>query len=189
MSRHSKSEQFMEEYELVQACKKGLAAAQNVLYRQYAKSLLILCIRYIGNKEEAKELLMDSFVQSFRNFSQFQYLGEGSLQAWLKRIAISQCLMHLRKKNIVYLELKDEYDELPIVNNDIIDQMSVGEIMQLIHNLPSGYRSVFNLYVFEQLSHKEIAVMLEISESTSKTQLHKARQLLQKQFLQAQKKI
>lgn len=173
---------FKDEFDLVQGCKDRIPAAQSALYKQYGKSLLILCLRYVSNEEDAKELLTDSFIAAFNNFSKFEYKGEGSVQAWLKRIAINQCLMHLRKNKMRFEEIKDTHDEQQSSNENVMEQMSAREILLLIHNLPPGYRAVFNLYVFEELPHKEIAELLQISESTSKSQLYKARQLLQKQL-------
>ena len=140
-------------------------------------------------REDAKELLTDSFVAAFAGINKFEYLGAGSLQAWLKRIAINQCLMQLRKRNLHFQELKESDEGAAMAQEDVIAQLGAREIMLLIHNLPPGYRTVFNLYVFEEMPHKEIALLLGISESTSKSQLFKARLLLQKQVLQAQKSI
>lgn len=181
-----KGQNYKDEFELVEDCKKGFRMAQNALYYRYAESFMILCLRYVSSNEEAREILMDTFINAYKNISKFQYMGEGSLLAWLKRLAINQCLMHLRKKNIRFLELKDGGDHDAVISDDIVSQLSAREIMILIHNLPPGYRTVFNLYVFEEMSHKEIAQLLEITESTSKTQLYKARLLLQKQIRQIQ---
>jgi RNA polymerase sigma-70 factor (ECF subfamily) len=116
-------------------------------------------------------------------------MGTGSLFAWLKKIAINQCLMHLRKNKMRFEAIQEIYEERYEENDSVLAQMNVREILFLIHNLPPGYRAVFNLYVFEEMQHKEIAALLNISESTSKSQLHKARQLLQKQFTKSNKEI
>ncbi|MES2477510.1 MAG: sigma-70 family RNA polymerase sigma factor [Bacteroidota bacterium] len=177
------------EYKLAQECRAGNQAAQHNLYQLYAKQLMVLCLRYVSNEEDAKEILTDTFVTAFRNFSKFDYKGEGSVQAWLKRIAVNQCLMHLRKNKLRFEEIKDKHEGQVNNNENVLEQMSAKEIMQLIHNLPPGYRTVFNLYVFEEMPHKDIAALLQISESTSKSQLYKARQLLQKQLIQQKKEI
>lgn len=180
---------FTDEQQLVHECRLSKPAAQQMLYRQYAKKLMLLCLRYVTNEEDAKELLTDAFIAAFKGFSKFEYLGEGSVLAWLKRIAINQCLMHLRKNKMHFEEIKEFHEEQKSSNENVMDQMTAREIMLLIHNLPPGYRAVFNLYVFEEMPHKEIASLLNISESTSKSQLHKARQLLQKQLAKQKQEI
>lgn len=174
-------EHIYAENDLVQACRKGHSGARSMLYRQYADRILILCLRYAGNREDARELLSDVFVNAFERFSQFEYRGEGSVLAWLSRVAVNHCLMYLRRKRLYFEELKEEYEQGE--DASVLGQLGAKELMALIHTLPQGYRTVFNLFVFEEMSHKEIAVLLDISESTSKTQLHKARQLLQKQLM------
>lgn len=180
---------YTDEFELVEGCRKGIPAAQNALYRQYTSALLILCMRYVGDAEDAKDVLMEALVNAYRNFDRFDYLGPGSLQAWLKRLAVNQCLMLLRKRKLQFRELDEIYEEqIADADNDgVISGLSIKEIMLLIQELPPGYRTVFNLYVFEEMTHKEIAGLLRISENTSKSQLHKARGLLQKQLVQSQR--
>ena len=173
---------FNNEQQLLEGCRKANPLAQQAMYSQYAKSLMLLCLRYVGNEENAKELLTDSFVAAFQNFSKFEYKSKENVQAWLKRIAINQCLMHLRQKKIQFVEI-NEVIENAEGGDEINAAMNAKEIMKRINSLPLGYRTVFNLYVFEEMKHKEIAALLHISENTSKTQLHKARLLLQKQLL------
>jgi RNA polymerase sigma-70 factor, ECF subfamily len=179
---------YTDDSTLVERCKNGDALAQKLVYENNVKCLMIICLRYIKNKQDAHEVLMDSFCNCFKMIGGFQYLGSGSLQAWLKKIAVNQCLMFLRKKSIDFKELDEKIEyRLPIESTEhIIDQMSAKEIIQLIEDLPTGYRTVFNLYVFEDMPHKEIARSLNISENTSKSQLHKARMLLQKKIVQSQ---
>lgn len=177
------------EYELAQTCKAGNPAAQQSLYRLYARQLMKLCLRYVVNEEDAKELLTDTFIAAFQNFKQFEYKSEGSLQAWLSRIAINQCLMHLRKNKLRFEEIIDLHEEQMYSNDSALQQMSAKEILNLVQQLPAGYRAVFNLHVFEEMTHKEIAGLLQISESTSKSQLHKARQLLQRKLAHLKQEI
>jgi RNA polymerase sigma-70 factor (ECF subfamily) len=183
MSIPLKSHDQIEEFELACAYQKGLPSAQNILYRKYAQTILILCLRYIAAREDAQEVLADVFVDAFKHFPTFVYVGKGSVRAWLSRIAVNRCLMQLRKKNLHFEEMKEEYQSRAENTETAIDGLSAKELMQLIHRLPPGYRTVFNLYVFEELPHKEIAMLLGITENTSKSQLYKARQLLQKQLL------
>lgn len=170
----------LNEQRLIEGCKRGIPADQKVLYHRYGRTLMLLCQRYADSREDAEEILADAFVTAFGKISSFEYRGEGSLQAWLKRIAVNQCLMRMRKSNIRFEELGVDVTEP--TDQSVLEQMGAREIMLLIHNLPPGYRTIFNLYVFEEMTHKEIASMLQISENTSKSQLHKARQLLQKQL-------
>lgn len=177
------------EYKLAQECRAGSKTAQHHLYRLYARQLMVLCLRYINNEEDAKEILADAFVTAFRSFSTFDYKGEGSVLAWLRRITINQCLMHLRRNKMRFDEINERHEEQLNIHENILQHMTAKEIMLLIHNLPPGYRAVFNLYIFEEMPHKEIATLLQISESTSKSQLFKARQLLQKQLMKQKQEI
>lgn len=145
--------------------------------------MMLLCYRYIPDREDAQEVLMDAFYQFFKNISGFTWRGEGSVKAWLKKIVINQCLMHLRKQKMAFADVDGAVVENIGMDNSIIAQLSVKEIMQLVHTLPDGYRTVFNLYVFDGMGHKEIAELLGISENTSKSQLHKARTVLHKKLL------
>lgn len=184
-----KNSTYSEEFELACGCKRDIPSAQNGLYRNYAPAILVLCLRYIADRERAEEVLADTFIDAFKHFAKFDYLGEGSVRAWLSRIAVNRCLMYLRKKNLHFEEIKEEY-ELNAGNGETaIDQLSAKELMLLIENLPPGYRTVFNLYVFEELPHKEIAALLGITESTSKSQLYKARQILQKQLVYLKREL
>lgn len=176
MSIHTLHEQT-----LAKGCAGGERIAQRQLYEQYVDYMMLVCLRYIANAEDAQEAMLDGFVNVYKNIDRYEYRGDGSLKAWIKKIMINQCLMHLRKKNNV-LAQADELTEIHEVQVDVdaITRMSAKELMQLVHTLPDGYRTVFNLYVFEGMQHKEIAMAMSISESTSKSQLHKAKTLLQK---------
>lgn len=177
------------ESDLVQGCKEQNAFAQKLLYNQYAEPLMVLCLRYIVNKEDARDVLMKALVACFRDIKAFEYRGEGSLKAWLKKVTVNHCLMHLRKQRDFFREWDDKLEgQVETVSEQhAVSQLAVKEIMQWIHALPVGYKTVFNLYVFEDMGHKEIAAVLGISENTSKSQLHKARALLQKQIIDAQR--
>lgn len=180
---------FVNEEGLIKGCKEGNAQAQKALYNQYVDQLMLVCLRYANNKEDAKDMLMQGMVACFKSIHTLEYRGEGSLRAWLKKVMVNQCLMQLRKQKEAFRELDSALEEqLPGQQNDCPDmQLSVKEIMLWIHELPPGYRTVFNLYVFEDMGHKDIAAILGISESTSKTQLHKARALLQNKIIRSQK--
>jgi RNA polymerase sigma factor (sigma-70 family) len=174
----------MDEAGLVGHCKNNEAAAQKILYIRYAEDMMLLCLRYISQPEDAKEVLMDGFLSFFKNIGGFTYRGEGSVKAWLKKIVLNQCLSYLRKRNPVFIAAKDGQYEHVANNESVLDHLTAKEIMRMIHALPDGYRVVFNLYVFEGMNHKEIGNMLGITESTSKSQLHRARALLREKILQ-----
>lgn len=179
---------YKDEQALAKGCKEGNAQAQKALYDAYAEPLMIVCLRYAANSEDARDMLMQSLVACFKSIGSFNYLGEGSLRAWLKKVTVNQCLMQLRKKRELFRELDSSLEErLPALHDHSpVMQLTVKEIMVWIHELPDGYRTVFNLYVFEDMSHKEIAALLGISENTSKSQLHKARALLQNRITESQ---
>jgi len=174
---------------MIEGCRKGDPAAQRLLYDTYVNTVLVLCLRYISDRHDAREVMMDAFLNCYKHIASFEVQGEGSLKAWLKRIAINQCLMYLRKRRASWQELEGQYDLSDDGQESGLDRLSAKELMQYIQELPDGYRTVFNLYAFESFSHREIADTLQITESTSKSQLHKARNLLQKRIMQAKNKV
>lgn len=168
---------------LVNCCKNNEPSAQKALYNIYVKDMMVLCLRYIANNEDAKEVLMDAFLSFFRNIGSFTYQGVGSVKAWLKKIVVNQCLMHLRKQHPAFdtnTDITGYVDKE--VDDDTFGQLAVKEILKLVRELPDGYRMVFNLYVFEGMNHREIGEALEISENTSKSQLHRARAILKEKI-------
>lgn len=169
---------------LVSCCRKGDEQARKILYMKYVEEMLLLCLRYIKEKEDAREVLMDAFLKFFNNIDDFEYRGEGSVRAWLKKITISYCLMFLRKRAVLFDQINDNdfYQEMAAAD-DVTGMINAKEIMKLIHTLPDGCRTVFNMYVFEEMTHKDIALMLNISEGTSKSQLHLARKLLKEKIM------
>ena len=177
-----------DEQHLVKCCQNNSPSAQKVLYNRYVESMMILCLRYIVNHEDAKEVLLDGFMNCFKHIGSFTYQGEGSVKAWLKKIVVNQCLMYLRKKQPFFIQAKEgEHYDSSGSDDDVLGSLGVKEIIKLVHSLPDGYRAVFNLYVFEGKNHREIGEMLSISENTSKSQLHRARTMLKEQLLQKAK--
>lgn len=165
--------------ELVIAAKKGNASAQKKLFDALADRMLILCRRYVKNKEDAEEILLDGFYKFFKHLHHFNYVNEAGLYAWLKKILINECLMFLRKKNVFIMSTESSAAEI-VLEEDALNNLSAEEIFKLIVQLPVGYRTVFNLHIIEGIQHKEIARLLGITEGTSKSQLSKAKSLLQK---------
>lgn len=167
---------------LIKEAKRGSAAAQKCLFDQLADKLLQVCRRYVKNPEDAEELLLDGFCKFFTKLSAFNYQSEAALYMWLKRIMINECLMFLRKRNVFNMVTEAAADEI-YLQEEALNNLSANEIFNLIILLPVGYRTVFNLYEVEGYDHKEIAAMLGIAEGTSKSQLSKAKYLLQKMLL------
>lgn len=179
----------MNEAELAKRCGKGDNLARKLLYEQYAGSLMAVCIRYTGDRDVAQDILHDGFLRIFRSFGQFTYQGKGSLRAWLTRIMVNESLGYLRKKSstpqeTTLGEVPDMADE-----EDGCTQIPQPVLMRFIRELPEGYRTIFNLYVLEEKSHKEIARLLGITEHTSSSQLHRAKALLIKRIEEYRKKI
>lgn len=172
----------IDERSLIDECVHGDRRAQKMLYERYCNEMMFVCYRYISERETAKEVLSEGFLNCYRSIGQFSYQGEGSFNAWLKRIVVNQCLMHLRKKpGPLVVDISESASDIAVDEN-ILGRLSAKEILDLIHRLPPGYRSVFNLYFFEDKKLVEIASLLEVSENTVKSQLRKAKLLLQKQI-------
>ena len=173
----------MELQQLLKECKRNSVTAQKYLFDRYANRFFLLCRRYLKTNEQAEEVLMNGFLKIFHSMNKFNYTTDAATISWMKRIMVNECLQELRKKNS-FLLVAEELAEDISTSDDILANMAATEIYQLIMQLPTGYRTVFNLAVIEQMSHKEIAAVLRISEGTSKSQLSKARQMLQQMLEQ-----
>jgi RNA polymerase sigma factor (sigma-70 family) len=173
----------MEIAELIIEAKNRSAAAQKCLFDLLADKMMLVCRRYVKSREDAEEILLDGFYKFFKNLDGFNYQSDAALVAWLKKIMINECLMFLRKKNVFTMVTENAAEEIPF-EEDALNNLSASEIFNLIIQLPVGYRTVFNLYVIEGIEHKEIAGLMGISDGTSKSQLSKAKSLLQKILLQ-----
>jgi len=141
---------------------------------------MTVCRRYASDLTEAEDILQESFIRVFSNISQYRF--EGSLEGWIRRIVIHTALRILQKKKIRFAEIKDDLDIEQSMTVDGIASLSAEELLKLISALPEGYRIVFNLYVLEGYDHNEIAAMLDINAATSRSQLSKARKVLQTQI-------
>ncbi len=145
--------------------------------------MLMVCMRYVKNLPDAEEMMLNGFYNFFKSIDRFVYSNEGSIGAWLKKIMVNECLMFLRKKGELQI-VEEEHAAETGIEDGHIGRMSANEIFRLIMTLPVGYRTVFNLFVVEGYSHKEIATLTGITEGTSKSQLNKARGMLQKTMKQ-----
>ncbi|MDQ2718592.1 MAG: sigma-70 family RNA polymerase sigma factor [Bacteroidota bacterium] len=168
--------------DLIAETRQGSAAAQKCLFDVMSDKLLMICRRYVKNPEDAEEIMLDGFYKFFKQLSAFTYKSDAALFGWLKQIMINECLMFLRKKN-VFTIVSDSDAENILVEEEALNNLSAAEIFNLVIQLPVGYRTVFNLYEIEGMGHKEIASLLGISDGTSKSQLSKAKVLLQKMLL------
>jgi len=172
---------FNHEAQLVKSLRKQDPKAQRQLFEKYSPRMLGLCFRYAGDEMIAEDIMVEGFMRVFSKIDQFS--GDGSFEGWMRRIMVNEALGFLRKqKRILEDTLSDEAEN--IADYAYADQnLNTEELLALISELPAGYRTVFNLYAIEGYSHMEIADMLGISESTSKSQLHRARAMLQKMVL------
>jgi RNA polymerase sigma-70 factor (ECF subfamily) len=172
--------------EILNGCVRGKASAQRELYDKYSRPLLGICIRYAGSVEEAEDILQEGFVKIFFNIDHFK--GEGSLIAWMRRIMINTAITAYHKA------LKHKYhDDIEDIRETDITQhewseadFTAEELKNIILRMPDGYRMVFNLYAIEGYKHREIAVMLNIDENTSKSQYSRARRWLQERLIKVQ---
>jgi len=171
----------LEAITIIQGCKDNQSWAQKALFDQLAPSMMTVCKRYTGNLQDAEEVMLTGFMQFFKKIHQFEYRGEGSISAYLRRIMIHQSLMHLRKQPLITDQ--EVEDTLISDDQDPLDRLCAAEIVEYIARLPPGYRTIFNLYVIDGMSHREIADMLHIKEGTSKSQLSKARSLLKQMII------
>lgn len=167
--------------ELVEACLKGSADAQRLLFERYSGRMMGLCLRYAGSREEAEDMLQEGFIRVFEKLDKFS--GTGAFSGWMSTVIVNSALIMIRKKKREgYQEDIDEVSDLRNDEVDVLSQMSANELMAVVQQMPQGYRTVFNLFAIEGYAHKEIADMLDITESTSKTQFHKAKAFLRKEL-------
>lgn len=171
----------LSDQEIIRGCLRRKRKAQKALFEKYHPVMMGICMRYAKSRSEAEDVLLMGFSRIYRKIKQFE--GQGSFEAWMKRIMVNLAIDNFRK-NIkhYYNEDIDDIHDGSIPADEIPDIFSVEEILKTIQNLPVGYRIVFNLFAIEGYTHKEIAEILGISESTSKTQLLKARKKLQVQL-------
>ncbi|MGM9506159.1 RNA polymerase sigma factor [Larkinella sp. GY13] len=173
---------YSTEAQLITALQRADSRAQKALFERYSSKMLTICVRYVSNRYEAEEILMDGFMRVFEKIG--QYKSEGSFEGWIRRIMVNESLMYLRKNKQWRAEIALE-DAAPEADTTFADQDLMAEdLMNLLEQLPAGYKTVFNLYAIEGYSHAEIAESLGITESTSKSQLHRARALLQRLLTQ-----
>ncbi len=170
----------IEEQELAERCRRGENEARRQLYERYADRMFAVCLRYAGNRELAEDLLHDGFLKIFESMDKFTWRGEGSLRAWMERVVVNTVLQYFRKQDV--LQQSVDLESIPEIYAEpdvtVIDAIPSKLLMRFIEELPVGYRTVFNLYVLEGKSHKEIAQLLGIQEKSSASQLARAKATL-----------
>lgn len=171
------------EKDIIHGCLSGSRRDQELLYRRYAPKLYAVCLQYAGNTEEARDVLQEGFIKIFDNLSRYNH--EGSFEGWMRRIIVNTALE--RYRNRYYLSRVDDIEEVaePEADPETDDfaGLEAYDLLNMIMELPPKYRMVFNLYAIEGYSHREIGDMLGISEGTSKSNLSRARNILQKKVM------
>ncbi len=166
----------MTENDIIQGCKRQDRKAQKALYERFAPVMFGVCKRYLKNREDAEEVLVEGLFKAISNIHQYQ--GSGSFEGWIRRIIVNEALMLLRKQKDWMVSLEVYRIDKP-TKISIEEELIAQDILDLLNELPTGYRTVFNLYVLEGLKHREIAEMLGISINTSKSQLILAKKRMQ----------
>lgn len=167
----------MTENELIQGCIQKNEGHQKLLFDTYAGKMMSVCLRFCNDQHEAQDILQEGFIKVFDYVHQFKF--EGSFEGWMRRVFISIAIRKTQKKKIHFIDIDQTDNSVATVDPSVISKISEEEIHGLIRSLPDGYRMVFNLNVIEGYSHDEIAGMLGIQATTSRTQLLKARKMLQ----------
>ncbi|MBW3129959.1 RNA polymerase sigma factor [Hymenobacter profundi] len=170
----------MTDADLIAACRQGNSRAQKLLYERFAGLMLSVCLRYLRHREDAEEVMIGGFVKVFRALDQYRH--EGSFEGWIRRIMVNEALGQLRRKEPLHLAIDDVPSTAAVTPATADTQLQADDMLALLAELPAGYRTVFNLYALEGYSHPEIAELLGISEGTSKSQLSKARAMLQRRL-------
>ena len=166
------------ERQLIEGCQNRIAKAQKGIFERYAGKMLAVCRRYARHEMEAEDMMQDGFVKVFRYIDTFG--SKGSFEGWIRRIMINTALKHCSKSAFKKESIGIEKMPENSIDPNVFSKLGIDELMKLVTNLPDGYRIVFNLYAIEGYSHREIADALNIGESTSRSQLVKARRILQK---------
>jgi len=174
-----------DEYELIRGCINQDARCQRMLFDKYAGKMMSVCLRYANDTMEAEDMIQDAFIKVFQYIGQFKF--EGAFEGWIRRIVVNTAIRHLEKKKLHFKDIDDNSQNAPKIEAQAYNHLGEEDLMKLINQLPDGYRLVFNLNVIEGYSHEEIAEMLNIQAGTSRSQLVKARKMLQQQILQLQK--
>jgi RNA polymerase sigma factor (sigma-70 family) len=170
------------ELDMIEGCKKGDRHAQKLLYDRFSGKMYALCCRYVKDKMEAEDVLLTAFTKILDRIN--QYKNEGSFEGWIRRVMVNESLSYLRKNKSMYVETDIEVVDKEPNYEKLENHLEAQDLLNLISELPSGYRIVFNMFAIDGYSHKEIGEQLGINENTSKSQLSRARSVLQKRLLE-----
>jgi RNA polymerase sigma-70 factor (ECF subfamily) len=173
------------EQEIIQGCIRQNKQCQYLLFQQYAGRFMTLCLRYAADQMEAEDMMQDGFVAIFKNIE--QYKSDGPVAAWMRRVMVNAALNVLRKKKLHFIDIDNSTAYQAQVETYSYSNLGEDDLLKLINALPNGYKVVFNLSVIEGFSHDEIGKMLDIQPATSRSQLVKARKMLQQQIIQLEK--
>lgn len=169
----------MDELQLIEGCRKGDRRAQKALYETFSRKMMSVCLRYVSDWETARDLLQEGFVKVFTHID--SYTGNGSFEGWIRKIFVNGALEYLRHADVLRESTDlDQTAEVAQTDSSPLSDISAAELMQLVQSLPAGFRTIFNLFAIEGYSHKEISERLHITESTSRSQYTRAKQLLQR---------
>ena len=173
------------EEKTVRAATEGDRAAMRSVYEAHIGYLTAVCSRYVTDDEDVKDILQESFVKIFRSLGRFRYRGKGSLRAWMTRIVVNDALKFLRdSERSSMVELKDSLPDTAEEEETDVSAVPPAEMPRMIRSLPVPYRTVFNLYVFQRMSHREIAAALDMAPGTSASCLHRAKNMLVKMVIE-----
>ena len=167
--------------ELIKQCSKNNRTAQNELFRKYKDTLYFTSLKYCRNEADAEDNLHDAFIAIFQNIK--TYKNKGSFEGWMKRITIYKAIDKYKATKPINIEIKDDILE-EALDIEEAEKLSIEQLLKLIQDLPDQYRLVFNLYQMDGYSHKEIALVLNISEGTSKSNYHRAKQILREKIME-----
>lgn len=184
--RENESLLLEETRQLIKSCLNEDRHAQRMLYELYAPKMFGVCLRYAKNREEAEDIMQEGFLQVFKSLQNFKF--SGSFEGWIRKIMVYSAIAKYRGKSKLHSVLTIENENIiAYENEDILSRLGKKELLQRVQDLPPAYRMVFNLYVFEGLKHREIAEQLDISEGTSKSNLHDAKLILQRAVMNSMK--
>ncbi|AQX86653.1 sigma-70 family RNA polymerase sigma factor [Elizabethkingia bruuniana] len=174
--------------EIIEQCQENDRKAQELLYRRYSNVLFSICLRYSGSYENAQDVFQEGFILIFKKITQYSF--SGSFEGWIKRVMVNLNLEKHRQKEIWLTEIEENMPLIDEEDNDSDDFQNVNyqDLIKYVQNLPTQYRQVFNLYVFEEYTHNEIAESLKISPGTSKSNLSRAREILRKELMKIKHK-
>lgn len=172
------SNQILSDSDLIKGSIAGDRHIQELLYKKFSDKMYGVALRYAGDESDAHDIMQDGFIKVFKNLEKFR--SEGSFEGWIRRIIVNTSIEHFRRKRKAYSITESQENNIEDVSLDAMDVLDTKDLMQIINQLPPGYKMVFNMHIIEGYSHKEIADILGITEGTSKSQLARAKGVLRK---------